>query len=423
MTYLSPTFLVTRISFLLSFVVLVNSQISIAQQPPAAVVTAKVEQVELRESQTFVGTVFPARTSDIGSAIDGRVVEFDLKLGQRVKKDDALAKLLTTQVSIELKAAQAELAARQAELAEMQTARVEDIQKSEAQLAAKKSAYEYANAKLARVRKLVGTNSVTEDQIEETQSLAVQAYHMYIDAQQAVDIAKKGARDEVKAAGQANVAKQEQEVARLQDLLEKHTIKAPFDGYIAAENTEAGQWLKRGDLVVKLVDLDQVDVEIAVPEKHIPFLQLGQEANLEITALPEQRFIGKISEINPQGDVRTRNFSVRVRIEQNPLHQSQPVIKGGMYARATLPAGNAMRGLVVPKDAIVLGAGPSPIVFVVTNSPTAKTTGTIVRAVPVTLGSAFSGLFEIRGDLQPGELVVVKGNERLQPNAEVQVVK
>ncbi len=69
------------------------------------------------------------------------------------KKGNRWRKLLTSQLDIEIKAAEAELVARQATLAEVQQARVEDIQRAEAMLAAKKAAYEYANAKLNRLKK------------------------------------------------------------------------------------------------------------------------------------------------------------------------------------------------------------------------------------------------------------------------------
>lgn len=50
----------------------------------APVVVAPIEQVDLAAAQSFVGTVYPARVSDVGSAVDGRVVRMPVEDGQRV---------------------------------------------------------------------------------------------------------------------------------------------------------------------------------------------------------------------------------------------------------------------------------------------------------------------------------------------------
>ncbi len=279
-----------------------------AQPGPAAVVVAPVVEREFREGQTFVGSIIPVRTSDVGSAVDGRVIEYPIFLGKRVKEGEPLAQLLTSQLDIEIKAAEAELVARQATLAEVQQARTEDIQRAEAMLGAKKAAYEYANAKLNRLKKLAGTNALTEDELEEAASLAIQAYQTYNDAIYALDTAKRGAREEIKAFTRAKVSAQEQEVERLKDQHKKHTIRAPYNGYVVGKHTEAGQWVARGGMVAKVIDLDQVDLEIAVLENYIPQIAIGAEATVEVTAMSERRFMGKVREINPLADQRTPQF-------------------------------------------------------------------------------------------------------------------
>jgi RND family efflux transporter MFP subunit len=390
----------------------------LAQGGPAAVVVAKVTQREFREGHSFVGSIIPARTSDVGSAVDGRVIDYPIFLGKRVKDGDTLAQLLTSQLDIEIKAAEAELVSRQATLAEAQQARAEDIQRAEAMLGAKKAAYDYANAKLNRFKKLAGTNSVTEDQMEEAASMAIQAFQTYNDAIYALDTAKRGARDELKAFARAKVNAQEQEVERLKDLLKKHTIRAPFNGYVVAENTEAGQWVARGGMVAKVIDLDQVDLEIAVLESYVPFIKLNDEATVEITSMADRRFTGKVREINPLGDQRTRNFIVRIRLENNLGPDEIPILKAGMFARATLSVGKPTQALFVPKDAVVLGDPQGAKVFVVAPSPMDPTKQSVMP-VYVQLGTAQGDQFEVRGEIAAGTQVVVQGNERLFPGQPV----
>jgi HlyD family secretion protein len=125
---------------------------------------------------------------------------------------------------------------------------------------------------------------------------------------------------------------------------------------------------------------------------------------------------------------------VKVRIK-NSIVKNLATIKAGMLARAIVPIGTKRKGLLIPKDAVVLG-GPSPLVFVVDTStpaasegqgvqgstnPTAKT-GT-VRPVPVTMGASDGRLIEIQGAIKAGDRVVVRGNERLRPGQDVVITE
>jgi multidrug efflux pump subunit AcrA (membrane-fusion protein) len=106
---------------------------------------------------------------------------------------------------------------------------------------------------------------------------------------------------------------------------------------------------------------------------------------------------------------------VKVLLE-NRVDDGEPVLRGGLLARAWLPVGKTGLATVVPKDALVLG-GAQPLVYVV-DPAAAPGTGT-VRPVPVALGAAVAGAVEIRGDLGPGQIVVIRGNERLRPGMQV----
>jgi multidrug efflux pump subunit AcrA (membrane-fusion protein) len=95
----------------------------------------------------------------------------------------------------------------------------------------------------------------------------------------------------------------------------------------------------------------------------------------------------------------------------------QPLLKAGMYARVTLPTGLRQRALLVPKDALTLGGGPQPIVYVVESGGEGQPGK--ARSAPVEVGAAVGGLVQVRGQLAAGEMVVVQGNERLRPPFEV----
>jgi hypothetical protein len=89
-----------------------------------------------------------------------------------------------------------------------------------------------------------------------------------------------------------------------------------------------------------------------------------------------------------------------------------------MLARLTLAVAPPKRALLVPKDALVLG-GPAPVVYVVAADP--RTQQMVAAPVSVQLGVADGAEIQVRGNLQAGQKVVVRGNERLMPGASVSV--
>jgi multidrug efflux pump subunit AcrA (membrane-fusion protein) len=85
-----------------------------------------------------------------------------------------------------------------------------------------------------------------------------------------------------------------------------------------------------------------------------------------------------------------------------------------MFARVSLPVGKPVTRTLVPKDAVVLG-GPSPMVFVAAGPPEKAA----VKPVPVKLGAATGAWIAVTGEVQPGDSVIVEGNERVRPGMEV----
>ncbi len=92
---------------------------------------------------------------------------------------------------------------------------------------------------------------------------------------------------------------------------------APPTTAMSSGNTPKPAMGRRGGMVAKVIDLDQVDLEIAVLETYIPQITIGADATVEVTAMSDRRFMGKVREINPLADQRTRNFTVRIRLENN----------------------------------------------------------------------------------------------------------
>ena len=387
-------------------------------QPPVNVVAGRAATVQLASGQPFVGTVLPARTSDVGSAVDGRIVEFPIVDGQQVADGEPIAQLLRGLLEIERQGAVAELDRRRQVLAELEAgSRPEEIDQARALVAGFEARLAYARGRLARLDRLAqrGTSTVDELQDAQTELEAIEA--QLRGGRAALKLAEAGSRQEQIAQAAAAVAVQQAEVERIDDQLAKHTIRAPFAGWVVERFTEKGQWLARGGLVARIAELDRVKVVAQVPDTSVRFLRVGAEVRLEFDSAPEQAWVGRVARIVPQADLLSRSFPVEVMLD-NVIVEGDPVLKGGLLARAWLPVGPTGSVTVVPKDAVVLGLG-RPLVYVIDGVSGGSTSTGTVRPVEVALGAAVDGSVEVRGGVEPGQLVVTRGNERLRPGAAV----
>ena len=384
--------------------------------PPAVpVAAALVSTMQTASGQPFVGTVLPARTSDVGSAVDGRLTELPIVDGQHVAENEPIAQLLRGLLEIERAGATAELDRRRQVLGELQAgSRPEEIEQARATVAGFEARLSYAKDRLARMARLAERGTSTADELHDAQTELRAVEAQLRGSRAALELVESGPRKEQIAQAAAAAAVQEAEVQRIDDQLAKHTIRAPFSGWVVERFTEKGQWVARGGLIARIAELDTLEIEAQVPESSVAALREGAQVRLEFDAATDQAWIGTVARVVPQADLLSRSFPVRIRLE-NRIVDGVPTIKGGMLARAWMPVGAAGSVMVVPKDALVLG-GPKPLVFCI--DPSGPTTGA-VRPVEVALGAAVEGHVTVQGGLEPGMLVVVRGNERLRPGMQV----
>ena len=123
--------------------------------------------------------------------------------------------------------------------------------------------------------------AMSEEERDEMVALAVEAEQAYLDAKAAYELAVEGPRKEQIAQAGAQVAMQQATVDRLKDQIAKHTIIARFSGYVTAEHTEVGQWVKQGDPVAEVAALDEVEVVAQVVEQYVPHIRVGMQVSVE----------------------------------------------------------------------------------------------------------------------------------------------
>ncbi len=205
----------------------------------------------------------------------------------------------------------------------------------------------------------------------------------------------------------AKVSESEAMADRVRRDIEKSDIKAPFSGYVSAEHVEVGEWVGVSEPVVELIDIETVEVVIDVPERYSPLVKRGLKARISFDALPGDEREAEVWAVVPKADPDARSFRVKFRVD-NPSGR----LVSGMVARVSIFVGARTPVTLVPKDALVDAAG-GKLVYVVVDGA--------ARPVPVKISFAVDGMVAVDGALEPGSMVVVRGNERLRPGQPVEV--
>ncbi len=208
------------------------------------------------------------------------------------------------------------------------------------------------------------------------------------------------------------------EKARLD--LRRTRVRAPFGGRVASLEVVPGQWVRAGDPLVNVVDLDPIRVEVRVLEGEVGWLRPGARAQVTFSAFPGETVEGRIATVNPlvEGDTRTARVTVLV---PNHEHRFLP----GMYARVALAARRFPDRILVPRSAI-LERDRRTMLFVFEPSPDDSTVG-LSKWRYVTTGLQNDSLVEIvPGDgtdmVEPGETVLTGGHYTLIHDAHVRLV-
>jgi len=402
-------------------------------QAPESVAVAPIEARTVAAGQMFIGSVVASRHSIVSSAVDGRVVTMDVEEGDAVQMLEGgdssremgqqIAQLLTKTISIEIEAARADADLKRYALAELEAgSRPEEIEQARANFERTKALKEYALSRFNRTKALYDQGRTTSlEDLEESLSASLAADQNVLAAQAAYELAVKGPRLERIAQARAEAAAAEARVELLEDRLKKYTIRAPFEGFVIAKKTEVGAWLTQGDPVAEVIQLDPIDIHVAVPEAYITNVHVGSTVRIRLDASPTTILLGKVWRIVPQADVLSRTFPVIVRLP-NPRVDGAHLLKAGMLSHVFLATGREQPVLMVPKDALVLQSDSTSVVVVDDESSDGPPQA---RIVPVELGTANDAMIQVTdrtGYLRADQFVVVRGNERLRPGQPLNVV-
>lgn len=379
------------------------------QGPPAKVTTTKVIRHTFRPSTTVLGEAEALRKVDVSTEVEGLVEELAVDEGARVEAGDLLLRLRTVTHEIRKRAAKAQL-----EIAKMwvdqyvRGTRPEEIDASKEAVAETEALLAEAEEDLERQKGLQESDvgSVKELMVARARAHSLRA--ILRKRKKELELLEQGPRAEVKARAEAQRALRQAELDQIEDEIVRARITAPFRGVLAQKLAEKGAYLRPGEAVFRLVQMDPIRVVVTVPEWLIGRVQQGTSLEIVFDAFPGESFEGKIDAIIPTADRTTRTFPVKLILD-NKAYRILP----GMVARAKIPTAEGGEALAVPRDAVVRGP-MGTVVFKVADGA--------VQPAPVELGASAGQLVEVAGPLKEGDTVVRRGNEGLRPGQKVIVV-
>ncbi len=136
-------------------------------------------------------------------------------------------------------------------------------------------------------------------------------------------------------------------------------IHSPFDGVVVSVGARPGQYVMPTTELYQIADLTKLWVYVDVYENELPWVRVGDGAEMRVNAAPGRVFEGKVTYIYPTIDPKTR--TARLRLE---FANREGVLKPDMFAEVTLRAGQRVQALAVPSEAVVR-SGAREQVFVV----------------------------------------------------------
>ncbi|MEW8073968.1 MAG: efflux RND transporter periplasmic adaptor subunit [Candidatus Thiodiazotropha sp.] len=323
--------------------------------------TAKAQATEERK---FSGLVSPANSSTLSFEVSGKVIEITVDVGDQVVAGQRLAVIDDEPFKLKVQSAEA------------------DFKKAKANF--KHSASDY----------------------ERKSELAVKGYVSASDLDSALAQRDAARNQEAMALSQLNIAKRD---------LRKTVLKAPFGGYISKRLVEPHQEIVSGQELLQLDELEEVDVELMLPENIIGYLKHGDAGIASFPSLQGIHVEGRIDEIGTLAEA-ANTFPVSLRLNQRP-----DSLYPGMTAEVQLMIdhGEQNEGFLLPASAIVAGVGTgSGRHYVFVYEPESGTVG----KRPVFVAGGQRQMARIGEGLKTGDIVAVAGVSFLTDGMKVRLL-
>jgi len=350
-----------------------------------AVEIAVVAQAYPSQANTLLnatGYVVAQRKAAVASKATGRLEWLGVREGSAVREGEVLARLENKDVTAALQQAQANVSLSRA-----------NLQQGEAEM-------RDAQRALDRSADLLKKNFVSAAAHDVAVARAEKARAAIVGLKASIAVAQANVRS-------AQVA------------LDQTLIRAPFDGVVLTKNANVGDMITplssasgAQGAVVTIADMGTLEVEADVSESSVGKVRLEQPCEIQLDALPGDRFRGSVARMVPTVDRAKATVSVKVRfIDKDARILPEMSAKVAFLSKETPEAERAPR-TVVPPSAIAERAGRR-VVYVVREGKAVE--------MSILTGANYGEVLEVRQGPKPGDKVVLKPAERLRDGAAVAV--
>lgn len=198
-------------------------------------------------------------------------------------------------------------------------------------------------------------------------------------------------------------ARAQAQLAQIRHQRAQMVIRAPFAGIVAERRVELGEYLATGAAVVRLVDLASREIRVHAPLELAPFLAVGMEVPVRVGQVTHSL---PVRALVPVGDDASRQLEVRIALDG-------PGLAVGSAVDAGLPRSSPRIAVAVPRDAVLLRREGRYVVRVDAENRAER--------LAVDVGIETDGWVEVRGALHAGDMLIVRGAERLPDSPSVTV--
>lgn len=344
---------------------------------------------QIYPSQTFTllnasGYVVAQRKAAVATKITGRLVSISVEEGSIVKKGDIIARLESDDAAAAKDQAAANL-----------NISYSNLEQAKAEL------YE-ATLSFNRMKELFGQSLIAKAEYDASEA-------RYKKAKAAV----KGAEEAIKA---NKAALQGAHVS-----LEYSLIRAPFDAVVLTKNADIGDIVtplgaaaNAKAAVVTIADMASLLVEVDVSESNLQQVKIGQPCEIQLDALPDSRFRGKVHMIVPTADRTKATVMIKVRF----INQDRRILPE-MSAKVAFLSREVRSDELKPRTALnpeaIRDRNGKKTVFLIRENRVMET--------PVTLGEKLGDMVEVLSGVKAGDRIVLKPLDKMKDRLKIKVAE
>ncbi|MFP3928376.1 MAG: efflux RND transporter periplasmic adaptor subunit [Desulfobacteraceae bacterium] len=361
---------------------------------------------EIAQTLEFTGEVVATDSVVIASTKEGRIAYCPWREGDDVTAGEKLVEIDREVYRAEVQTARAALAVAEAKLADLKAGpRPEEINQAAANVNRWRATLEEARKAYQRHAELIKRGSTSQQSLDQARERMEVAQAELTNAREKLRMLEAGPTATDIAVQEAAVKEASAKLALAEAHLAECVITAPFDGTITRVHVRRGDLAVPRSPLVEMYASDSLVVRFSVPESYASSVRPGLLLEAVLDALPGQRFNGEVTYPLLDPDMRTRGVEAKLQ-ESNRLMPNQ-------FARVRLTLGTSRNATLIPAAAVLETGEGRRIAYVVEGGKAVRRT--------VELGFEKDRLVQVTEGVEPGEEVVVTGNEGLKQGAPVRI--